>query len=112
MNLSTVDVIEDEVEFLLRLERRVERHEERVVLVVAQDVAFGHDVVSLIAAHHRALLEHLDGEQGRIDVAARQQHFAEAAAAQHAEELEIARLQPSLPNHNSITLISSSKINF
>ena len=38
MNLSTVDVIEDEVEFLLRLERRVERHEERVVLVVATNL--------------------------------------------------------------------------
>ena len=54
--LSTVDVVEDEVEFLLRLKRWVKRHEKRMVLIVAQHVAFGHDVMRLVAPNYRALL--------------------------------------------------------
>lgn len=68
-----------------------------MVLIVAQHVAFGHDVMRLVAPNYRALLQHFNGKEGRIDVATGQQHFTETAAAQHPKKLEIARFQPARP---------------
>ena len=91
--LSTVDEIEDEIEFLSGLEGGVQRDEERVVLVVAQDVALGHDVLRLVAPHHRPFLQHFDGVQVLVGVASGQQHFAETASTQNAQKFKIVRFQ-------------------
>jgi len=49
---ASVDVIEDKVEPLFRLKRRVQRDEEGMMLIVTQHVAFRHNMLSLVASYH------------------------------------------------------------
>lgn len=117
--LAAVHVVEHEVQLVARLERVVQAHEERVVQVAQQHVALAHDVRLLVPLHDHLLLQHLcsggeerGGEESRmwsvrascwawlvylhgVDAlllaVAREQHLAEAALADHLQELEVRR---------------------
>ena len=58
---SSVDVVQDKVEFGAGLEGIVEPHQERVSHVLQEDVPFGHDVLDFVAADDGILLQNLDG---------------------------------------------------
>lgn len=94
--LATIDVIEHEIEFLLRLKRGVQRHQERMELIISQHVSLGHDVLSFVAPHYSTLFQHLYSIQVLISVAACQQHFAETASTQNAKKFKVVRFQSAI----------------
>lgn len=71
-HLAPVDVVEDKVELVRRLEGEVEAHQERVVQVLQQHVALGHDVVALVALQDHLLLQHLHATRSRRFLLSRQ----------------------------------------
>ena len=58
---SSVDVVQDEVEFGAGLEGVVEPHQKRVSHVLQEDVSLGHDVLDFVAADDGFLLQNFDG---------------------------------------------------
>ncbi len=81
--LAAVDVVEDKVELLPRLERVVEADEERVLEVLDEHVALGHDVVGLAALDDGLLGEDLDGVDLEVALAASQEDLPVAALPDH-----------------------------
>ncbi|KAI9916136.1 hypothetical protein PsorP6_018004 [Peronosclerospora sorghi] len=80
---------------MIVLERVVERHEPRIVLIrTRQDVALGLDMPHLVLEHHGALLERLERKDLATIALAHESHFAKRTAANHGQGLEIAYRQP------------------
>lgn len=73
--LSAVDVIEDEVEFVGRLERIMQPDEERMTHVTNQHVPLCHDVLHLVLLDYLRLIEHLDGVKGVLVLVTGKQHL-------------------------------------
>lgn len=63
-------------------------------LIIAQDVAFGHDVLGLVTSNHCTFLQDFDGVEMLVGITTGQQHFTETATAEHAQEFKIIWFQP------------------
>eukprot|EP00965_Chrysotila_dentata_P032730 1090643-Pleurochrysis_carterae.AAC.3 len=86
---------EDEVELCRRLERAVQLGDEGVARAL-QHRELGQHVRHLAPAQHVGLAHRLHREELRRGAATHQQHFAVCAAADHAEQREVAHRHPAV----------------
>ena len=92
---TAVDEIHDEIEFVGRLKRELQRDEERMARVFDEHVAFGHDVTLLPLSFDQGFADHFHGVDRSFRLVQSQIDFAKRALPNARLKIEIIGLDPT-----------------